>query len=271
MTKTTNETLAGLTVKYVKPLFTNDDLGIETRKSVERPDPFIYEPAFLPKAQADHLFDFLMTLKTWQPESGANNIAKSIEEYHDSIQWGRRQAYTVSKGALPIKSSGARPAQLVPLTERVENYCFQSLNVACPINSIQANRHLFHLSKFTPHSDAEPGAIPMLSLGAERRFRIAGRSPNKAGQRKIYFDGTLAHGSLLTLLPSAQWGVTHELVAESTPFHLTQVWPRIALIFRYIPKVLVHSASLTAAQKAERDAEYKKAQEDWTAKKEKIA
>jgi len=173
---------------------------------------------------------------------------------HATVQWGPRQSYTpcVPK-PFRVKSSGDIPEFLVPLKLRLEK------QYNCYFDSIQVNKHFNHNAVVLPHSDSPPGHICMVSVGAERTFRLyRGRLQWKS----VLVDLQLGNGSLLTLFPKDQWSMEHSMPRNPTP-----CGARYALLFRYITEALTRDGTIgkprtseekTARRKtiAEKNAEY---------------
>jgi alkylated DNA repair dioxygenase AlkB len=182
----------------------------------------------------------------------------SLKPSHATVQWGPRQSYLdcVPK-AYRAKSSGDIPEWLMPLKLRLEK------KYDCYFDSIQVNKHFNENAIVHAHSDSPPGHICMVSLGAERNFRLALRF----GSHRTLANIPLANGSLLTFFPNDQQRHTHEMPRSKTP-----CGARYALIFRYITAVLVREGAIKTAvafknldaqgklerkqRNTERDAEY---------------
>lgn len=160
---------------------------------------------------------------------------------HATIQWGPRQSYTPCvPQEFRVKSSGAIPDFLVPLKLRLEK------KYDCYFDSIQVNKHFNQRAVVRPHSDSPPGHICMVSLGAERNFKLA-----HCYTYKPLADLRLASGSLLTFFPKDQHMHTHAMPRSKTPCGV-----RYALVFRYITDVLTREGSIgkprTPEEKRER-------------------
>ena len=160
---------------------------------------------------------------------------------HATIQWGPRRSYTPCvPRAFRVKSSGDIPEFLLPLKLRLEKH------YDCYFNSIQVNKHFNQNAVVLPHSDSPPGHICMVSLGAERNFKLAA-----CYTWKPLADLRLASGSLLTFFPKDQHRHTHAMPRSKTPCGV-----RYALVFRYITADLVRESSIgkprTLEEKRER-------------------
>jgi alkylated DNA repair dioxygenase AlkB len=217
------------------------------------------------KSQADPKFEYIADFIL--PDEAADLFAQheqvdgfhletghcTLKPSHATVQWGPRQAYAdcVPK-AYRTKSSGDIPEWLMPLKQRLE------MKYNCYFDSVQVNKHFNENAIVTPHSDSTPGHICMVSLGAERIFRLA-----CLYSYKPLANISLANGSLLTFFPKDQLRHTHEMPRSKTPCGV-----RYALIFRYITAALVRKPTValknldTQGQlerkqhNTERDAEY---------------
>lgn len=157
----------------------------------------------------------------------------TLKPSHATVQWGPRQAYLdcVPK-AYRAKSSGDMPEWLMPLKRRLET------KYDCYFDSVQVNKHFNENAIVHAHSDSPPGHICMVSLGAERNFKLRLRF----GSHRTLADIRLANGSLLTFFPKDQWRHTHEMPRSETP-----CGTRYALVFRYITDALVREGSIKTA------------------------
>jgi alkylated DNA repair dioxygenase AlkB len=148
---------------------------------------------------------------------------------HATVQWGPRQSYTPCvPQEFRVKSSGDIPDFLVPLKMQLEK------KYDCYFDSVQVNKHFNHNAKVNAHTDSPPGYICMVSLGAERDFRLAHR-----GTYKPLASIRMASGSLLTFFPKDQWRMSHAMPRSTTPCGV-----RYALVFRYITEALTREGSI---------------------------
>ena len=193
-------------------------------------DPkFEYVPDFILPDEAGDLFARLEQVDGFHLETGSCSLKPS----HATVQWGPRQSYLdcVPK-AYRAKSSGEIPEWLIPLKQRLE------MKYNCYFDSIQVNKHFSENAIVHSHSDSPPGHICMVSLGAERNFRLALRF----GSHRTLANIPLAAGSLLTFFPNDQWRHTHEMPRSKTP-----CGARYSLIFRYITEALVREGAIKSA------------------------
>jgi alkylated DNA repair dioxygenase AlkB len=195
---------------------------------------FEYIPDFLTAQDADDLFAWLETQRGFQLEIGQCNGAKPS---HATVQWGPRQAYlSCVPKPYRIGSSGDIPEYLMGLKRRLEE------KYKCYFDSIQVNKHFDHNASVLPHTDSPPGHICMVSVGAEREFKL-----DLQGTYKPFASLRLAHGSLLTFPPHDQWKYRHRMLKSKTP-----CGARYSLIFRYITEALQKSGSIDKQNSAER-------------------
>ena len=193
-------------------------------------DPkFEYIPDFILSDEAADLFARLEQVDGFHLETGSCSLKPS----HATVQWGPRQSYLdcVPK-AFRAKSSGNIPEWLLPLKRRLET------KYACYFDSIQVNKHFNENAIVHSHSDSPPGHICMVSLGAERNFKISLRF----GSHRTLANIPLADGSMLTFFPGDQWRHTHEMPRSKTP-----CGARYALVFRYITEALVREGAIKTA------------------------
>src|SRR6202521_5534435 len=151
-----------------------------------------YIPDFVLPDEAADLFARLEQVDCFHLETGSCTLKPS----HATVQWGPRQSYLdcVPK-AYRAKSSGDIPEWLMPLKLRLEKKYNRYFD------SIQVNKHFNENAIVHAHSDSPPGHICMVSLGAERIFRLSLRFGSYRTLAKI----PLANGSLLTFFPKDQW------------------------------------------------------------------
>jgi len=188
-----------------------------------------YIADFVLPDEAANLFERLEQVDGFHLETGSCTLKPS----HATVQWGPRQSYLdcVPK-AYRAKSSGDIPDWLRPLKLRLE------AKYNCYFDSIQVNKHFNENAIVHAHSDSPPGHICMVSLGAERNFRLALRF----GSHRKLADIPLGDGSLLTFFPKDQWRHTHEMPRSKTP-----CGTRYALVFRYITDALVREGAIKTA------------------------
>jgi alkylated DNA repair dioxygenase AlkB len=193
-------------------------------------DPrYEYIPDFVLSDVAADLFARLEQVDGFHLETGSCSLKPS----HATVQWGPRQSYLdcVPK-AYRAKSSGDIPEWLMPLKLRLEK------KYNCYFDSIQVNKHFNENAIVHAHSDSPPGHIGMVSLGAERKFKLKLRF----GSHRTLADIQLAPGSLLTFFPGDQRRHTHEMPRSKTP-----CGARYALVFRYITEALVREGAIKTA------------------------
>lgn len=199
------------------------------------------DPAWLPSAEADALFDALMVAVPW--------------EVHRIRLFGRlvdspRLSCWIGDPDASYTYSGTRftphpwPADLSALRGRLEAAC------TAPFNSVLANLYRDGRDAMGWHRDDERelGAEPViasLSLGATRRFLLK-RAPPRVGKRDeateqggqpVTAGGlparplalSLGHGSLLRMAGGTQRHYRHALPRTARP-----VGPRINLTFRQV-------------------------------------
>ena len=220
---------------------------------MNRPDPR-YEsiPDFLTAETSWDLVARFERVDNFILETGQCDGAPS----HATVQWGPRQSYVpcVPK-PYRVKSSGDIPDFLMPLKQRLEK------KYNCYFDSIQVNKHFNHNSLVRGHTDSPPGHICMVSVGAERDFKLS-----HIGSYKPIATIHLYNGSLLSFFPKEQWRMHHAMPRSKTP-----CGARYGIIFRYITDALTRDGAIgktrtpeeKAARKrtvAEKNAEYEAAQ-----------
>jgi len=184
-----------------------------------------FDPHFLPPAEADRLFDALLSQCAWERRRGPFGYAVPRDEayYGDPATF-----YTYSRREykpLPWIS------ELLNLKTRVEqatpSAAFQSLSLPrVSYNAVLCNLYRNGNDSVGLHADAEPEMGPViasLSLGAERLFRL------KRNGGTVEFSERLAPGSLLIMAGRTQQNFKHEVPKEPT---VTEA--RINLTFRRI-------------------------------------
>lgn len=186
-----------------------------------------YVSNFLSRKEATDIFNWLETVDGFHLETGQCNAPPS----HATVQWGPRQSYVpcVPK-PYRVHSSGNIPEYLMPIKLRLE------AKYNCYFDSIQVNKHFNENANVLPHSDSPPGHICMISVGAERMFRLY---EGRLRWKRPLADISLANGSLLTLLPKDQWRMEHSMPRSTTP-----CGARYALLFRYITDALTRDNTI---------------------------
>lgn len=178
-----------------------------------------YFPVFIPRAEADALFDELVARIAWQTEE--------LSLYGKRILVPRLIAWYGDRGAV-YRYSGARhdplswSPELLALRARVTDV------VQHPFNSVLANYYRDGNDSMGWHADKEPelGVNPViasLSFGAARLFKL---QHNKSKQ---VVDIVLEHGGLLLMSGSLQHHWRHCLPKTRQP-----VSGRVNLTFRRI-------------------------------------
>jgi alkylated DNA repair dioxygenase AlkB len=175
-----------------------------------------YHPHFLPRGEADGLFEVLKAHTPWKQEKGAFGHP-----------FPRLTAYYADPGVVYRYSGVTHPAfdwpeHLVPLRRHVEGAA------GAPFNSLLLNYYRGGKDSIGFHADdeAELGVnpvVPSVSLGATRTFVLR---HNRSGERITY---DLTHGSLLVMGGSTQHHWRHSLPRTARP-----VGERINLTFRNI-------------------------------------
>ncbi|HEV2731136.1 MAG TPA: alpha-ketoglutarate-dependent dioxygenase AlkB [Terriglobales bacterium] len=184
-----------------------------------------YDEHFLPPKEATSLFDILMSKCDWKRRRASFGHAVPRDEaYYGDVGTD----YTYSR-------RDYRPLpwipELVSLKARVEGATPETAyaNLGLPklgYNAVLCNLYRNGNDSVGLHADAEPEMGPVIasvSLGAERLFRIKGKSG------ALGFADRLPHGSLLIMAGKTQKHFKHEVPKEPG---VTQ--PRINLTFRRI-------------------------------------
>ena len=200
-----------------------------------------YAPAWLPRAEADALFDALMAQVDWD--------VHRIRMFGREVDSPRLSCWIGDPGTGYVYSRTRFephpwPEALVTIRERV------SAVAGVEFNSVLANLYRDGGDRMGWHSDDEPelGPRPVIasvSLGGPRRFVFrrrasSARGPARApetspphGSRSAPGPGkpaiALAHGSLLLMAGDTQANWQHALPRTAKP-----VPPRINLTFRRI-------------------------------------
>jgi alkylated DNA repair dioxygenase AlkB len=191
-------------------------------ESIEVPGAALtLDPAWLPGAEADALFDGLRASVPW--------------EVHKVRLFGRevpapRLSCWIGDPGTAYRYSGQRhqprpwPPGLRPVRTRLE------AELGAPFNSVLANLYRDGRDAMGWHRDDERdlGPAPViasLSLGASRRFLVKPHGDPQAKALAI----ELPHGSLLVMGGEFQQGYRHALPRTARP-----VGPRINLTFRNV-------------------------------------
>lgn len=198
---------------------TSGQLNLPSTSLTPRDGEAHYFPVFIPRAEADALFDELVARIAWQTEE--------LSLYGKRILVPRRVAWYGDRGAV-YRYSGVRHEpipwlpQLLDLRERVAS-ATQHL-----FNSVLANYYRDGNDSMGWHADKElelgvNPVIASLSFGAARSFKL---QHNKSKQ---VVDIVLEHGSLLLMSGSLQHHWRHCLPKTRQPAS-----GRVNLTFRRI-------------------------------------
>jgi alkylated DNA repair dioxygenase AlkB len=180
----------------------------------------LFDPDFLGPAEAAAAFAALRATIPWE--------VHRIRLFGRTIDSPRLSAWIGDPGTA-YRYSGTTfephpwPPALVDLRDRV------AAAAQCPLNSVLANLYRDGRDYMGWHSDDERAlgprpVIASLSLGATRRFRLAGRSDPGAA-----LELELAAGSLLLMRGDTQRTTRHALPRTARP-----VGERINLTFRRV-------------------------------------
>jgi alkylated DNA repair dioxygenase AlkB len=175
----------------------------------------LYDTAFLDKAAADAVFDWLRSHVSWGQEVGRGRPFPRLTAWYADA--GLAYAYS----GVTHHGSGWEP-RLLDIKQRVEE------TSAAAFNSLLLNLYRDGRDSIGFHADAEPElghnpVVASVSLGAERQFVLKHK---KTGE-KLQFR--LAHGSLLVMAGTCQHHWLH-----GVPKTGATVGQRINLTFRKI-------------------------------------
>ncbi|WP_046244443.1 alpha-ketoglutarate-dependent dioxygenase AlkB family protein [Hymenobacter terrenus] len=186
----------------------------------------LFEPTFLPAAEADALLAHLTAEVAWEQRS-IRLFGQQVPQPRLTAWYGDTAArYTYS--GLTWEPRPWTPT-LLALRQRVE------AATGTPFNSVLLNRYRDGRDSMGWHSDDEPElgpapAIASLSLGATRRFRLRPyRAQFRAGLAEAPFGLDLPNGSLLLMRGPTQQYWQHALPKTTRP-----VGPRLNLTFRWV-------------------------------------
>jgi alkylated DNA repair dioxygenase AlkB len=181
-----------------------------------RDDGFLlYDPAFLPRAEADLLLADLLERVPWKQEGGRGRLFPRLTAWYGDP--GVVYSYSgVTHEPLPWM------ATLLDVKTRIEHVA------DARFNSLLLNRYRDGRDSVGMHADDEPelGANPIIgsiSLGAVRRFVLR----HKTGGERLALE--LPHGSLLVMTGTSQHHWLHGIPKTSKP-----VGQRINLTYRHI-------------------------------------
>jgi len=184
-----------------------------------------YERNFLPSEEATVLFNALLTKCPWQRH---RTSFKALVPRDESYYGDPGTSYTYSRREYrPL----AWIPELLSLKTRIEEATPEIAysNLGLPrlgYNAVLCNLYRNGTDSVGLHADAEPETghvIASVSLGAERLFRLKGKSG------VVVLEERLPHGSLLIMAGDTQSNFKHEVPKEPD---VTQ--PRINLTFRHI-------------------------------------
>ncbi|MBD2723450.1 alpha-ketoglutarate-dependent dioxygenase AlkB family protein [Hymenobacter armeniacus] len=181
----------------------------------------LFDPAFLPAAEADALLAQLTAEVAWEQRS-IRLFGQEFPQPRLTAWYGDPEArYTYS--GLAWEPRPWTPA-LLALRQRVAAAC------AAPFNSVLLNLYRDGRDSMGWHADDEPElgpkpVIASLSLGATRRFRLRPRP----GLVLPSLSLDLGSGSLLLMRGSTQQHWQHALPKTTQP-----LGPRLNLTFRWV-------------------------------------
>ena len=181
----------------------------------------LFDPAFLPAAEADALLAQLTAEVAWEQ--------RAIRLFGQAIPQPRLTAWYGDPAARYTYSGLSwEPLPWTPTLLSLRQRIAAATNA--PLNSVLLNRYRDGRDSMGWHSDDEPAlgpapVIASLSLGATRRFRLRPR----AGLPHSPFGLDLPSGSLLLMRGPTQQHWQHALPKTARP-----VGPRLNLTFRWI-------------------------------------
>ncbi len=199
------------------------DLQLQTVELIEIDDgDILWIKRFLPKAEADTLFQTLQTEIPWRQDS--LRIAGKDTPIPRLQAWYGDPGMTYTYSGLKLDPLPWTPT-LAALKARLEDYS------DCHFNSLLANLYRNEQDSVGWHADDEPElgenpAIASLSLGDTRDFQLKHRQHQ---DRKLTLP--LQHGDLLIMKGALQHHWLHQIPKSRTP-----CGPRINLTFRRIFK-----------------------------------
>lgn len=197
------------------------DLQLQTVELIEIDDgDILWIKRFLPKADADTLFQTLQTEIPWRQDS--LRIAGKLTPVPRLQAWYGDPGTTYHYSGLTLDPLPWTPA-LATLKQRIETYS------DCHFNSLLINLYRNEQDSVGWHADDEPElgqnpAIASLSLGETRDFQLKHRQHR---DRKLSLP--LQHGDLLIMKGALQHHWLHQIPKSKAPCD-----PRINLTFRRI-------------------------------------
>jgi len=184
-----------------------------------------YKKDFLPAEEATALFNVLLKKCAWiRHRAPFNYLVPRDEAYYGdpgtNYTYSRRE-YKPLAWIPELLSVKARVEEAIPAV------AYSNLGLPrLSFNAVLCNLYRNGNDSVGLHADAEPEMGPVIasvSLGAERLFRLKGKSG------AIAFAERLPHGSLFIMAGDTQKNFTHEVPKEPD---VTQ--PRINLTFRHV-------------------------------------
>jgi alkylated DNA repair dioxygenase AlkB len=189
-----------------------------------------YERNFLPTEEAAILFNILRTKCAWQRHRTSFNYAVPRDEayYGDP---GTNYTYS-GRDYKPLPWIPELLSLKIRVEEATPVTAYSNLNLPrLGYSAVLCNFYQNGNDSVGLHADAEPEMGPVIasvSLGAERLFRLKGKSG------AVAFAERLPHGSLFIMAGDTQKNFKHEVPKEP---NVTQ--PRINLTFRHIAHQVV--------------------------------
>ena len=181
----------------------------------------LFDPAFLPAAEAETLLAQLTAEVAWEQRS-IRIFGQEIPQPRLTAWYGTREAHYTYSGLT------WEPRPFTPALQALRQQVAAATSFR--FNSVLLNYYRDGRDSMGWHADDEPElgpepAIASLSLGATRRFRLRSR----AGLIHPPFGLDLPSGSLLLMCGPTQQHWQHALPKTARP-----IGPRLNLTFRWV-------------------------------------
>jgi hypothetical protein len=112
-------------------------------------------------------------------------------ELKQNLHYGRKTEELKPKGkVMVIRPWDAAPVVLVGLKDRLQE------KYDCTFNAVQVNRHEDETKDGFKHFDGPKGVIAMVSVGADGKFWVAGKTVDIPNGSLLKFVGKVQHGHL---------------------------------------------------------------------------
>ena len=189
----------------------------------QQPGLLTYDPHFIPRDEADRLFEELLRDTPWQEET--LTMYGKPYKVPRLISWHGDRDYTYSHTR---HIANAWTAPLRGLQQRAE------AEAGTKFNSVLLNLYRNGQDSVSWHADDENdlGPAPIiasLSLGAARDFKLRPKQKTNDGTDRKSFSLKLEHGSCLVMGAGLQSTWEHAIPKTNKPLA-----PRINLTFRWI-------------------------------------